>query len=430
LRRQVLSLTFLVIFLAVVVVLFFLLNNRKPKAPAAEINRATAGIIALIPFAPLNPVHGIHAPVGFRWNDAERTALYSFADRNGLPRSPGLVLALSADLLASGNSRKISMERDLLEMQRRGTQIYIRLYPQRFPGGLAEKPDSARNTISGSPEDFVEDIIGILKAQQTRTGTHFTRLIPGNEPNLEWPNDQYYQNVLAWRSNDDPTKYEYINRYYLRLYEVWEQRLRQPDAASFQDVLLYFPAIGQDGHPRYFGGYYFYENDLPAGNKLDRLRPAISRYPGFSWHNYWRPGKAWEDRAIVHFPEWLKQKITSGALSAVITEAGWSPDSMAPPLTEEQRNYYQLWRGPTWSYLGPIPVPGYNQDSILNGARFEDELIYFIEQCSGAAYERPAAAQGVAVWLTSSPGNFSEAEGIEKDGKVRRWFESFAGWKK
>jgi hypothetical protein len=52
------------------------------------------------------------------------------------------------------------MEEDLFRYQESGSQIYIRMYPQRFPGGLTEPLESSngRNTIIGTPDDAVEDL--------------------------------------------------------------------------------------------------------------------------------------------------------------------------------------------------------------------------------------------------------------------------------
>jgi len=431
LRRYLKFLPLLLVpILALEIFLLLSESNEPQRPPLKSLIISIESFNSAIPRARLNPQRGIHAPVGFRWTDTDRSAFQSFRDINGLNRPPGMALALSADLEAAGNSAGVSMERDLLAFQKQGSEIYLRMYPQRFPGGLTEPFGGERNTISGEPEDAVEDIINVLKGQQARLGTHFTRMIPGNEPNLEWSNGTYYQNVLPWQSNDDPTKYDAITRFYLQLYNAWEQRLKEPDAEPFRDVQLYFPPLGQDGHPDYFGGFYFYDNGKPAGNKYEKLRPAIERFRGFSWHNYWRPGHAWEDRAIVHFPDWLKQAIVSGALPAVITESGWTPGAMTPVLTEEQQQLYQLWRGPIWSWLGPIPVPSPTQDDIIDGVRFEQEVRYFIEQCSGAAYDIPGAAHAVAVWLAASNGYFQEAVGIERNGQVRRWFTDYMAWRK
>ncbi len=414
----------------IALVLWLIVGQTKPSPP--DLTGNVANILKKIQLAPLNPQRGIHAPVGYRWADSDRATLDSFRDKNGLPRGPGMVLALSSDLEAANNSAGVSMERDLMRYQQSGAEIYVRMYPQRFPGGLTEAFASDRgNTISGEPQDAVNDIITFLKAQQKRTGTHFTRIIPGNEANIEWPNGAYYYNLLRWRSNNDPTKYEAMNRFFVDLYTAWETRLQQADAAPFRDVKLYFPALSQDGSPNYFGGFYFYDqNGQPVGNKYDRLQAAVRRYPGFSWHNYWRPGKVWEDRAAAHFPDWLKQSLSGGTLPAVITESGWTPDALQPVLTDEQREYYALWRGPPWSWFGPISVPTPTQDDIINGVRFEDELKFFVEQSSGAVSDLPRGAQAVAVWLTSSGGYFNEAVGIERDGTVRRWFRDYADWRK
>lgn len=395
----------------------------QPKSPPTR----SATVLAT---PPLNPLRGIHAPIGYRWTDADRQLMDTFQDKEGFQRGPGNIVALSADMGAANNSAGVTIERDMLRYQGEGAEVYIRMYPQRFPGGLSEANNSTLNTVSGEPEDLVNDLVNFLQEQQKRLGTHFTRLVPGNEPNLEWPNSNYLQNILPWRSNDDPTKYDAINRYFRQLYTDWETRLKQPDMAAFRDVKLYFPPIAQDGSPDYFGGAYFYDNGQPVENKYDRLRQAISLYPGFSWHNYWRPGHTWQDRVIVHFPDWLKENISSGRVSSAITESGWTPDSMRPDLTEEQAQLYSLWRGPIWSYLGPIPVPQPNQDSTLNNVRFEDEALFFIEQCSGAAYDNPAPAHSVAIWLAGSSGSFDEAVGIQKDGQPRRWFQAYASWRK
>lgn len=386
----------------------------------------------------LNPQHGIHAPVGGQWTEPQRQALAAFQNAAGEKAAPGLVVALNADLTAANNPEKVRMEEDLFRYQEfYGTQVYIRMYPQRFPGGLTEPLESSngRNTISGTPEDAAEDLYRFLQEQQRRTGRHFTRLIPGNEPNLEWPNANYFYNVLAWQSNNDPAKYDAINTYFVNVYNAWQRRLERPDAALFRDVRLYFPAIAQDGHPNYFGGAYFYDSDQPVANKYDRLRPAIELFGRFSWHNYFRPGRAWDDRAVTAFPDWLKQGLANSWPYA-ITEAGWTPDALALPTQRDGPAFIaRLWQRLNWSKeLARDPRPQWQtQDETLSGFSFEDDIEYFISVCAGASDDKtlPPLKPGVAVWLAGSEGNFVEAIGVEpgSNGAIRRWFSRYAAWK-
>jgi hypothetical protein len=349
--------------------------------------------------------------------------LTSFLDKAGNARPPGSVLALSSDMLASGNSAAIPIERDLFAYQKEGSQIYVRMYPQRFPGGLSESNQTSRNTVSGTPEDAVQDILQFLKGQRERTGTHFTRIIPGNEMNIEWANGSYYYNMLRWSSNDDPTKYDYINLYFGEMFAAWETQLKKPENAIFRDVRLYFPPLSQDGNPAYFGGAYFYADGTPVENKYDKLRPAIEKFGRFTWHNYWRPGKVWEDRVAQHFPAWLKEKLDNNTFEAVITECGWNPQAMQIAIPEDQRILELLRSFPPMNL--PIPPHTYTQDDPINGVRFEDELNRFIYEASGATGNRPQSATAIMVWLASSGGAFDEAVGVEKDGKIRRWFRNY-----
>ena len=363
-----------------------------------------------------------------------RQTLSAFQNGAGEQAGPGLVVALSADMTAANNRAGVRQEEDLLHYQQLGSQVYIRMYPQRFPGGLSEKinPGEGRNTLSGTPEDAAEDIFHFVQQQQQRTGQHFRRVIPGNEPNLEWPNSQYYQNLLAWQSGDDPAKYEMINLYLLALYNAWQDRLEKADAAPFRDVVLFFPAIAQDGHPEYFAGAYFYADNQPVANKYDRLRPAIEGFGRFSWHNYFRPGRACADRATAAFPDWLRQGL-AGGWPQVISEAGWSPDSLAITVPDDAVAYLaRRWQRLKWNTeLGRDDRPRWrNQDEILAGFSFEDDIEYFILNCAGVTDVK--FKPGVAVWLAGSDGNFGEAIGVEPgpNGVVRRWLSSYATWKK
>ncbi len=401
-------------------------TSRPPSHPTPTFPALTA---------PLNPQHGIHAPVGGEWPDIQRNIFSSFRNSAGEKAAPGLVVALSVELKSSNNQEKVTMEEDLFRYRQLGTQVYIRMYPQRFPGAFTEKldPRDGRNTISGSPQDAVQDIILFLQGQERRTGHHFTKIIPGNEPNLEWPDRLYFQNVLTWQSGDDPQKYERINSYFVELFQAWQDRLNDPGLALFRDVELFFPALAQDGHPGNFGGAFFYENDLPVENKYDRLRPAIKLFGRFSWHNYFRPGKAWEDRVATNFPRWLKQELSIG-MPRVISEAGWTPDALYIPysLDSEAATTF-IWKKLNWSKkLALNSHPRWHtQDEILEGKTFEDEIRYFITVCAGDLGDSfPALKPGVAVWLAGSEGNFYEALGVEpgSPGAVRRWFENYASW--
>ena len=378
----------------------------------------------------VNPIHGIHAPIGFRWTDADRATLGAFHNADGQNSAPGLVVALSVDMTAANNSPHILMERDLYDYQKQGAAILVRMWPQRFPGGSRDKFDAASGVVSGTPDDAASDIMQFLSEQQARQGWHFTNIIPGNEMNIEWPNALYNQNLLPWASNDDPLKYRVINQFMLDLYVAWQVRVSQPEGRRFQDVNLFFPAIAQDGAAPYFGGFYFYAEDHePAGNKYDLLRPAIEAFGKFSWHNYWRPDHAWEDRAIANFPDWLKQALVNKQLLGFITESGWSPQTMQ---IESPDPVFKIWHNlaPTWWQVpdGQRSWFTYTQDTELEGRLFEDDLQYFIERCSGAAYDQPAMAQGVAVWLAASNGGFPEAAGLWSDQSPSRWLRNYAAW--
>jgi hypothetical protein len=388
-------------------------ENTPPKPSASP--------VAVKP--PLDPRRGVHATIGYRWQDADRRAMTSFQDREGNLRPPGSVLALSSDMQANGNSGSISLEQDLFSYQAEGAQIYIRMYPQRFPGGLSESPNTTRNTVGGTPQDAVDDVLQFLRAQRQRTGKHFTRIVPGNEMNIEWANGSYYYNMLRWNSNDDPVKWEQINNYFLEMFSVWEQELAKPANALFRDVRLYFPALSQDGNPNYFGGLYFYADNTPIENKLDKLRPAIERFANFTWHNYWRPGRVWEDRVAQHFPAWLKEALINGKIGGAITECGWNPQALQIAIPDEQRILEILRSFPPLNL--PVPPHTYTQDDTVAGVKFEDELQRFIYEASGATGNPPASAPAVMVWLAGSGGAFDEAVGVEKDGKVRRWFREF-----
>lgn len=384
------------------------------------------------PASSLNPLHGIDAPIGFRWTDTDRATLAAFHNANGLNVAPGLVVALSVDMTAANNAPHIPMERDLHSYQQQGSQVLVRMWPQRFPGGVTDQPDPAHGTVSGTPQDAVGDVWRFLSEQETREGWHFTNIIPGNEMNIEWPNQRYDQNLLPWLSNDDPAKYQAINQFMLDFERDWQQQIATPEGRRFSDVNFYFPALAQDGAPNYFAGFNFYAGDKPSGNKYDLLRPAIEAFGHFSWHNYWRPGHAWEDRAIANFPNWLKKDLTSSnaaALPSFITESGWSPQALTIPNSSSWPNLgrglpFQLWQIPG----GKRDLFTYTQDDVIEGRRFEDDLQYFINVCSGAAYNQPNSAAGVAVWLAASNGGFPEAAGLWRNQAPSRWLSNYAAW--
>ena len=390
-----------------------------------------------IPFrtVKLNPAHGIHAPIGFQWTDQQRATLASFTDAAGEQGAPGTVLALSTDMQADNNIKNVRMEQDLYQYQRQGSQIYIRLYPQRFPGGFSEPLASynGRNTISGTPQDAAEDLFNFLSEQQKRNGWHFTRLVPGNEPDLEWPDNLYGQNLLPWTSRGDPAKYVAINTFFIQVYRAWQQRLAQPDAALFRDVQLYFPPLAQDAGDNLdtYAGFYYYDGTKPVGNRYDRLREAIELYKRVAWHNYFQPGRACQDVAANAFPDWLKQGLNDG-WPAVVGEAGWGPDKLALPTQNDSHaiitRFWQLL-GVKWErklYVDDRPQ-WLSYDDTVNGARFEDDIAKFTGGCYLGGLKPPQPI-GISVWLAGSEGNFIQAVGVEPGptGAVRRWMQFYA----
>lgn len=390
-----------------------------------------------IPFrtVKLNPAHGIHAPIGFQWTDRQRSALASFSDASGVPGAPGTVLALSTDMQADNNRDGIRMEQDLFQYQRQGAQVFVRLYPQRFPGGFSEPLASynGRNTISGTPQDVAEDIFNFLSEQQKRNGWHFTHLIPGNEPDLEWPDNLYGQNLLPWTSRGDPAKYVAINTFFIQVYAAWQQRTAQPDAALFRDVQLYFPPLAQDAGDNLatYAGFYYYDGSKPVGNRYDRLREAIELYRRFAWHNYFQPGRACQDIAAAAFPDWLKQGLNDG-WPAVIGEAGWGPDKLAlPAQNDSHARITRFWQllGVKWEkklYIDDRPQ-WLSYDDTVNGARFEDDIARFAGGCYLGGLKPPQSI-GISVWLAGSEGNFVQAVGVEPGptGIIRRWMQAYA----
>lgn len=386
--------------------------------------------------ARLNPQHGIHAPIGFQWTEGHRQAFDLFKASDGRTAAPGLVLALSTDMKASNNQRFVRLEQDLRRYAQQGSEIFIRMYPQRFPGGYSEPFESfaGRNTISGTPDDAAEDIFRLLDEQQKRNGWHFTRIIPGNEGDIEWPNGNYRQNVLSWTSNGDPAKYAVMNRFYIQVYEAWQRRVAQADGQPYRDVELYFPPLAQDAAPEteYYAGFNYYDGQgRPVGNRYDALRPAVERYGRFSWHNYWQPGLACQDVSAASFPDWLKRGLESG-WPAVIGEAGWAPGKLELPTQRDSRaQLVRFWKllGLTWErklYTDDRPQ-WRNYDETIDGVRFEDDLLRFVNGCHtrGLNLTRPV---GVAVWLAGSDGNFIAALGVEPgpNGAIRRWMRNYA----
>ena len=365
----------------------------------------------------------------------QRTALAAFNDASGVAGAPGLALALSTDMQADNNRAASRLEQDLYQYQRQGAEIFIRLYPQRFPGGFSEPLESynGRNTISGTPADAAEDIFKFLAGQQKRNGWHFTNLIPGNEPDLEWPDELYGQNLLAWTSRGDPAKYTAINRFYAGVYRAWQNRAAQPDAAAFRDVVLYFPPLAQDAGDNLatYAGFYYYDGARPVGNRYDRLREAIELYGRFSWHNYFIPGRACQDVAAAAFPDWLRQGLENG-WPAVVGEAGWGPDKLALPAQSDSRaRLTRFWNllGLKWEerlYKDDRPH-WLNYDDIINGVSFEEDITHFTQGCYLGGLKTPHPV-GVSVWLAGSEGNFEQAVGVVPgpDGTIRRWMKAYA----
>ncbi len=386
--------------------------------------------------AQLNPQHGIHAPIGNQWTDTLRESLSSFKDRNGQSGAPGLVVALSSDMSAANNRLKIRLEEDLHQYERQGAQIYVRMYPQRFPGGFEEAfhTEDNPNTLSGSPRLVAQDIFNFLVGQQKRNGWHFSRIMVGNEPDLEWPNELYGQNLLAWQSNGDPAKYVIMNRFYKEVYAAWQQRQAQPDARQFQDIELYFPALAQDATPGpdYYAGFNYYDGSKPVGNRYDALREAIETYGRFSWHNYFQPGRACLDIAANAFPDWLQADLEKG-WPVVISEAGWAPDSLVLPSQNDSRaKMVRFWHllGLKWdkSLYEDNRPQWRTQDELIGGSRFEEDVSRFVGGCDRGNLKLSQPV-GAAIWLAGSEGNFIAAVGVEPGpvGPVRRWLRAYAG---
>ncbi len=394
-----------------------------------------------LPVVKPDPRHGIHAPIGAQWTDPQRQAFSSFKNKVGQPGPPGTVLALSSDLKARNNVKATRMEQDLNEYARQGSEIYVRMYPQRFPGGFSEAVETSGgvNTISGSPADAAEDIFKLLDHQQRSFGWHFTRIIPGNEPDLEWPNQLYAQNLLPWVGIGDPIKYSVINRFYIELYQAWQRRVQQPDAAALHDVMLYFPALAQDATPdsvNFYASFNFYQgsgpDQRPVGNRYDRLREAVELYRRFSWHNYFQPGRACQDVTADALPDWLKRGLEDEGWPSVISEAGWSPGKFALPTQSDSRAFLvRFWQalGVKWErkLYQDERLHYRTADEVIDGARFEDDLQLFIGGCyqGGLKLSQPP---GIAVWLAGSEGNFIEAIGVEPgpNGTIRRWLRAYA----
>ena len=416
----------------------------SPMAPTVPATATPAPTTAPLPTATptvparttsLNPAHGIHAPIGNQWTDTLRQALTDFRDGNDESGPPGAVVVLSNDLNANNNSAHVRMEEDLHQYERQGSQIYVRIYPQRFPGGYSEAfhTKDNPNTISGSPQDAAEDVFRLVAAQQARNGWHFSQIIIGNEPDLEWPNQLYAQNLLPWQSNGDPRKYVEMNDFYQQVYRAWQARRQQADAVLFQDVTLYFPPLAQDATPNsdFYAGFYYYDNGQPIGNRYDALRPAIELYAHFAWHNYFEPGRACQEIAANAFPAWLKADLESG-WPAVIGEAGWSPASLVLPSQYDDRaDIVHFWQalGVKWEpqlYIDDRPQ-WRTQDETINGAAFENDLSQFVDGCyqGDLKLKQPV---GIAAWLAGSEGNFIAAVGVEPGTLpvVRRWLHAYA----
>lgn len=379
------------------------------------------------------PQHGIHAPIGNQWTDLARQALNSFRDTNGTKGAPGLVVALSSDMGAANNSAKSRLEQDLNYYATQGSQIFIRLFPQRFPGGLSEPliAGEYRNTISGTADDVANDIFNFVDAQQKRNGWHFSLIIPGNEPDIEWPNQSYNQNLLSWVNNGDPAKYAMINRFYSAVYKAWQLRQNQADAKLYQDVKLYFPALAQDATPgavSYAAFNYYGANGQAVGNRYDNLRPAIELYKRISWHNYFQPGRACADIAAQNFPTWLKQGLQNG-WAGVISEAGWAPHVLIlPSQTDSRAILVKFWQllGIRWEkgWYTDDRLQSLSYDDVIAGQKFEADLQAFTGGCHVAGLNLKQTI-GIAIWLAGSDGNFEPMLGVTA-GKIRRWLQVYA----
>jgi hypothetical protein len=167
----------------------------------------------------------------------------------------------------------------------------------------------------------MHEIYKLLDADWDMTNVYFE---PANEPNNEWYT--YWEDQEAQDRLETSTAWYEMDTYFSALYdhvkfslEPSVQVLTPPMAQGnyaeterFESCITMTIFYGQSGYELMAATY-------------------ISKNDGYSWHNYWRPGREpwWyagdpcpgSNHVLQYFPQWIQTSITSSSKPAFITEA-------------------------------------------------------------------------------------------------------------
>ena len=186
-----------------------------------------------------------------------------------------------------------------------------------------------------SLRDIADEIKAIYELNRSLGLTEYS-FEPANEPNIEW-----FSNVLdANPIESHPGAWDMMDLYFYCLMRRIDEL--QNTAPTFQPRVL-TPPMAQSQYEaglwlehckkdRYFvdemGDFLTY----PTG--YERMRNAIESSDGFSWHNYWDSGSAFETYSdcdkdtelgghhiSYHFPNWLKDHLATSGKPLIISEA-------------------------------------------------------------------------------------------------------------
>ncbi|MCL4459822.1 MAG: hypothetical protein M1136_01810 [Chloroflexi bacterium] len=354
---------------------------------------------------------GMHMPAGggsqFRQVDA-------WALEEAVP-SFGMLVALSQDQdldasyqTQSGNSVSMATVMNWYA-NNRGTELFVRLYP-----GPGPVPPSGGSYIQKTFSQVVDDIVALRNAR----GTNFRRIIPGNEPNLEWPASGTYHdsagNTISWTDRYQANFYKAMNAYYKEILD--ELNRRKANGQAPIDIELYYPPMSQsrgaEGKERYCDNGETRDRLIEGQPGYNYLQESIELYGRFTWHNYFFSWHAAEGCVANYFPQWLKDDLYVAGFPSRITECGWWPDDREHRDRDSGAGTYLQY-----------DCDDANPVSASEGT-YPQDLIWFITQ-SRAGNLPPAS--GVAVWLLSTLDPKFDRHVAVRDAQ-RPWYQSFKLW--
>ena len=352
----------------------------------------------------VSPLKGMHTPAGgvgqFRQVDA-------WALEEAIP-SFGMLVALDAHLdisyqTQSGNSVSMATVMNWYA-NNRVTELFVRLFPT--PGPVAP---SGGGYVQKSFSQVVDDIVALRNAR----GSNFRRMIPGNEPNIEWPSSGSYGGY-TWTDQLSANFYRAMNAYYRDI--INELNARKSRGQAWADIELYYPAMAQARGAEGKGGYCDngQTQDLLIGGQpgYNYLQESIELFGRFTWHDYFFSQHAYEGCVANYFPDWLKTDLYVNGYPSRITECGWWPEDREHRDRDSGAGAY-----PQYDCSDANPV------SVSEGT-YPQDLTYFITQ-SRTGYQPPAS--GAAVWLLSSAdAGFDRHVAVRSS--QRPWYQTFKLW--